>query len=437
MTTNAVPQNIEAEADFLSCALVREASVDEAGHLGADDFFLPMHRSLFAAILAVRKRGERADGVTAWDEIVRSNQAGHFPDGWGTISKIAQRSPVSVNAGSYAAIVRRDSLLRQIMAKCTEIGRAAAGGESEAEALLGRAIREFADMASLGIGGPEHVGKKATEVIEAIEQKHRTPNEFGVMTGISGFDEIVGGFRAPQLITVAARPGMGKTAFAGTVALNVARTGVPVLVFSLEMSFQELAERFLSATSRIEGHSLATGRIRREQFKALNAAAADLYHVPLYVDDRVLGISQITSTARSWRLRQGATRCLVVIDYIGLVKSEGRSENRALEVGAMSKAAKMLAKELHVPVMLLSQLNRKSEEQDRKPILSDLRESGSIEQDSDMVIFPWREPPLHASGKAELIVAKHRGGRRGLVPCWWHASTMTFEDESQEVRNVA
>jgi replicative DNA helicase len=434
---NTTPHNTDAEADFLSCVLVRETSLDESGHLEAADFFLPMHRVLFEAILAVRKRGERADGVTAWDEIVRAKKSGHFSDGWSTIAAIAQRAPVSFNARGYAAIVRRDALLRRIMGKCTEINQAAQAGDSEAEAILGRAIREFADMAMTGAGGPEHVGKNLDAVINVIEQKHRAPTEFRVMTGLREFDSIIGGFGTEQLVVVAARPGMGKTALAGTVALSVARSGVPVLVFSLEMSFQEMAERFLSAASRIGGHALSTGRIRSDQFASLNRAASGIYSAPLYVDDRMLSISQIMSTARSWRLRQESKRCLIVIDYIGLVKSEGRVESRQIEVGAMSKAAKTLAKELHVPVMLLSQLNRKSEEQDRKPILSDLRESGGIEQDADMVIFPWREPPLHVSGKAELIVAKHRGGPRGLVPCWWHANTMTFENESEEVRNVA
>lgn len=432
-----IPQNLEAEADFLSCALVREASVDEADGLASSDFYSPVHQVVYEAILTVRGRGEKADTVTAWDEISRAGRAGYFADGWSTLSAIAQRAPVSYNARNYAAIVRRDSLLRRIMHKCSEIGAVAAGREVDGDAILSRAIRDFADMAATGSGGPDQIGKRAASVIEAIEQKHRAPNEISVMTGLDEFDRLIGGFRAPQLVTVAARPGMGKTAFAGTVALNAARRGVPTLVFSLEMSFQEMAERFLSAVSRIEGHSLATGRIRREQFALLNSAATKLYDVPLYVDDRVLSIGQITSTARSWHLRQAQKRCLIVIDYIGLVKSEGRSESRGLEVAAMSKAAKMLAKDLHVPVMLLSQLNRKSEEQDRKPILSDLRESGAIEQDSDMVIFPWRDPPLHESGRAELIVAKHRGGRRGLVGCWWHAATMSFENDREEVRRVA
>jgi replicative DNA helicase len=237
--------------------------------------------------------------------------------------------------------------------------------------------------------------------------------------------------RPGQLVVVAARPGIGKTALAGCTALRAAKRGVPVLVFSLEMAFAELAERFLGAQSRMSVETIGRG-VSGAAMRELFAASRDLSALPLWVDDRILNAGQIASAARSWRVRNQGKRALVVVDYLGLIKPQGRSETRALEVGRMAWAAKMLAKDLACPLILVAQLNRGNEKEGRKPVLSDLRDSGEIEQHADVVIFPNREPPLEDSGEADLIVAKNRGGKTGKVSCYWNAPLMVFEGLARE-----
>jgi replicative DNA helicase len=262
--------------------------------------------------------------------------------------------------------------------------------------VLSDARRLMADLEGRTMGGPVKLGEGLGRVLDDIEARTRGQDESSTVgLGIASYDALIGPLRPGQLVVVAARPGIGKTALAGCTALRAAKRGVPVLVFSLEMAFAELAERFLGAQARMPVETIGRG-VSGLAMRELFAASRDLGSLPLWVDDRILNVGQIASTARSWRVRNQGRRALLVIDYLGLIKPQGRSETRALEVGRMAWAAKMLAKDLACPVMLVAQLNRGNEKEGRKPVLSDLRDSGEIEQHADVVIFPNREPPLAA-----------------------------------------
>jgi replicative DNA helicase len=435
--TDRVPFSDENERALLSCFLQAERAIDEAGEVREDDFFVSRYRVVYAAIRAMREKRHPVDFVTVSDEMVRRGTLGML--GEDSLIAISNHVPLWHTVRHYATMVTRDGTLRRLMAMCADLTERARRGD-EAPELVAEARRSLADMELRRDGGPVRVGDKMGELFERLEAKRGDADSYRVSSGIPAFDKLIGGFRAPQLIVVAARPGIGKTSFAGTAALRAAKRGIPSLIFSLEMGFFELAERFLGAHARFPVERMTRGELSKQEYAHLYGFSGDLQRLPLFVDDRVLTIGQIGATARSWRLRQQTKQVLIVIDYLGLVRSSGKSETRALEVGRMAWGAKTLAKDLDAPVVLVAQLNRAMEKEGREPMLSDLRDSGEIEAHADMVVFPHRTPPLEQSGPASLIVAKNRGGKVGKVDCWWHGEFMTFDgrasDEAQD-RGVA
>ncbi len=432
-----LPHNPDAERSLLSCFLQAERAIDEAGDLRPDDFLIPAHRAVFDAIRALRGERKPVDIVTVGDAMARVGTAQML--GGDSLLAISQHVPIWHSVRHYGVLVARDGTQRRLIAACANISARAMRGDDAVE-ITSDARQLFADLEIRRDGGPVRLGDRLDEVIARIAEKTTAPETYRVNTGISRFDREIGGFRAPQLVVIAARPGIGKTALAGNVVLRAAKAGIPALVFSLEMSFDEMAERFIGADASVSVERIHRGLVSAEETAKLRSRAKALSPVPLFVDDRMLSIGQVTATARSWRLRRQEKQAVIVIDYLGLIRSSGKAENRNLEVGAMARGAKHLAKELDCPVVLVAQLNRAMEKEGREPMLSDLRDSGEIEAHADMVLFPHREPPTDGSGSASLIVAKHRGGVTGKIPCWWHAETMTFEglkvDEMGATREV-
>jgi replicative DNA helicase len=418
-----LPHNPETERSLLSCFLQAERAIEEAGDIRLDDFLIPLHRAVFEAIRDLRATRRPVDLVTVGDEMTRRGTMAMF--GGDSLIAIANHVPIWHGVRHWAGLVARDGTLRRVMSSCSEILARAPGAE-DADTLVSEARRMFTDLETRRDGGPVRLGDRIDEVLVQLREKAKDPEGYRVRTGISKFDAVMGGFRSPQLIVVAARPGIGKTAFAGGVSLQAALNGIPALVFSLEMSFAEIAERVIGSHADFAVEKLHRGDLTEKELATLAAKSLRLHDIPLFIDDRVMNIAQLSATARSWRVRRPSKQALVVIDYLGLIRSERRAENRNLEVGAMAKSAKLLAKDLECPVVLVAQLNRAMEKEGREPMLSDLRDSGEIEAHADMVVFPHREQPLDQSGPASLIVPKNRGGVTGKIPCWWHAQQMTF-----------
>jgi replicative DNA helicase len=319
------------------------------------------------------------------------------------------------------------------------------------DGLLGEARDRFARPRERRPGqGPVRVGEEISAALEVIESRAKDPERHTVLTGISRFDSKIGGLIPERLICVAAPPGMGKSAWVSTVAANSAKRGVPSLILSLEMARQELHERLFAGEGKLPLKDLVTGDVVRdlERSSQLLKAARSFVDDPLYIDDRdTFTIGTLVGTIRRWYSRTlGAVPskeaheppkpAFVAVDYLQLIDDENEGDNRNLAIGRMTRALKRLAKALRIPVVMLSQLNRAQAKRGGRPMLSDLRDSGAIEQDSDMVIFPWREPELDQqgrerrgrSGPAEWLVAKNRNGPTGSVKVWWAAEYTRFEE---------
>lgn len=440
-TNRDLPQNAEAERSVLGSVLIRPSSLDEVvGFLGADDFLGISHRCIFAAMVALAKAGDVVDVITIAEELRKRDELGRLDGGEVYLLGLSNAVPTAENARHYGKIVRDLAVLRRIIATCVQAASRAHGDVESAE-LLADLRTELASLETAADGGPQRIGDGIDAALDVLEQKAAKPDEYVVLSGIREFDKAIGGHKAGQLIVVAARPGGGKTSHALSTAIRVATTQIPVLVFSLEMKRQELIERAIAFAAKVTGSRLTNGDLDYSAWEKIRQSRKSLGPIPLWLDDRKLGCGALCAEARRWRARftQGR-RALVVIDYLGLVRSDDRSQNRAIEVGAMSRAFKTLAGDLDCPVMLVAQLNRESVKGDgpaRRPKLSDLRDSGEIEQDADMVIYPFREGeaeqasgPARGPEPAELIVAKHRNGPTGAVEVDWDGRFMAFYDRS-------
>ena len=427
-----LPHNPDAERSLIGCFLTSPEAFEIAGEVTPDDFLSPHYRAIYETITALRDGGIQVDLVSVGDEMQRRGVYGAFVDSGDSLALIAANAPIAQTAQHYASLVTRDGTLRRLISLCAELTERAGDNGASADELVSEAQLRIADLAVRGVGGPRPLGETLGGLMQAVEDRARNPEGHRVSIGIGSFDRMIGGIKAPQLVVVAARPGVGKSAFVGNLLWRAAKRGVPGLLFSLEMSATEMAERIVGAEARLSVHSISTGKIDYGQFKSLHQHCARLSSLPLWVDDRVLTAQQITANAKRWRAQNPAPQAIVAIDYVGLIRSTDKAETRALEVGRMAWAAKALAKDINCPVVLVSQLNRASEKDGREPVLSDLRDSGEIEQHADMVIFPHRPQMLSGSGPASLIVAKHRGGPTGRVSVQWHAEFMTFEESAEE-----
>ncbi len=421
------PHNLDAEKATLGAVLIRPSVFSELdGLLATDDFYLPAHREIWDAMRACDSVGH-LDNVSLADELKSKGQLARLDGGEVYLLDLSGFVPTADSARHYAGIVREKATRRRLIALALELA-SRANGDCDATELLSEARGSLDAIEVPSDDGPVRVGDALEAAKDVIEARAKNLRVGAVMSGIVALDQLTGGFRAGQQIVIAARPGGGKSALAWTTAIRAAMGGVPALCFSLEMSRQELVERAITFTGNVPG--LGSARLDIAGWDKIRKAEEKLRPLPLWVDDRKLSMGRISAEARRWRSRHARDAMpLLVVDYLGLVRSSGRSENRQSEVAAWSRAFKVLAGDLKCPLILVAQLNRQSVTggAPREPVLSDLRDSGAIEQDADMVIFPWRDNDETA--EAKLIVAKHRNGRTGFVRARWSGELMAFYDD--------
>ncbi len=418
------PQSLEAERAVLAAMLLDSVAIAVVVQTcSAEDFYRPAHRKICAAVFRMFEKNEAVDLVTL-TEALRSSADLDQVGGEVYLAEILDAAVTAANVEYHARIVREKSLLRQMIRASGEIAEEAYTSPDDVNAFIDRAEHKMFEISESGprkgFVAVKDLLQESFEKIEALYNDKRLVT--GIPTGFHDLDTITAGLQRSDFVVVAARPSMGKTAFTLNVAEHVAvEHRLPVAFFSLEMSKEALAQRLLSSLSRVEGNRLRTGFLRESEWPRLTTAAGKLSEAELYIDDSA-GITalEIRAKARRLMVETKGRLAMIIIDYLQLIHGHGRTENRQQEVAHISRSLKALAKELRLPVVALSQLKRPTDTKDlgRRPILSDLRESGSIEQDADVVVFIHR-PELYGAtdkeGIAEIIVGKQRNGPLGQI----------------------
>ena len=429
------PHDLLAEQSALGgMMLSKDAVADVVETVRATDFYVPKHEIIFDAILSLYAQGEPTDVITVTDELTKLGELSRA-GGADYLHTLTSLVPTAANAGFYSTIVAERSMLRKLVEAGTKIAQMGYAGEGEVLDLVNQAQSEI-----YGITGSTEVEDyvpltdAVTAAIEDIEAAKLKDGQFtGVPTGFADLDELTNGFHGGQLIIVAARPALGKS----TLALDFARAAsihhdMPSIFFSLEMGRSEIAMRLLAAEASVPLQSMRKGNVEARDWTTIAATRGRINDAPLYIDDSP-NMTLVEIRAKCRRLKQRVGLKLVVIDYLQLMTSGKKVESRQQEVSEFSRALKLLAKELQVPVIALSQLNRGPEQRaDKMPAISDLRESGSLEQDADMVILLHRESAYEKdnprAGEADLIVAKHRNGPTRTVTVAFHGHYSRFAD---------
>jgi len=417
-----IPHSLDAERSVLGAILVENSTLNRAQEILKDsDFYRDPHRRLFSVMTALSERASAIDPVTLKDELQRRGEL-EGVGGPAYIASLLDGVPHSSNIEHYARIVKEKAMLRALIDAGGRIVQTAYEGSQEVEEILDQSERlvfEIAqDQLRAGFVPMRVIADQGLKTIERL-QLHRELVT-GLSTGYGTLDEMTSGFQPTDLIIIAARPGMGKTSFALNIAQNCSKFGKRVGIFSLEMSREQLFLRLLTGQARVDAHAMRTGRLRREEWRRVTDTLAEIAEVPISIDDTA-GISILEMRAKSRRLKMESGLDLLIVDYLQLMRSRGRFENRNQEISEISRGLKELAKELHVPVIAISQLSRAPEQRGpgSKPQLSDLRESGAIEQDADVVMFIFREevykPTEENRGLAQVIIAKQRNGPIGTL----------------------
>ncbi|MEZ6065342.1 MAG: replicative DNA helicase [Planctomycetaceae bacterium] len=430
------PQDLEAERSVLGSILSSADAIDEVlQHIQAPHFYADAHRQMFQAIHDMYEAGVRGiDAVTLGHELEKRGVLAEI-GGPAAILTVMQAVPHAAHAEYYAKIVREKSLQRSLIIACTDSLREAYHGQDNADDIVARAEQRVYSIAEEQ-GGLDRIaiGEILNATFERIFQRMDQEGTLsGTPTGFHGLDDMTSGFQPSELLVLAARPAMGKTALVCNFALSVAEAGEGVLLFSLEQSRLELAERLLCIHAKIDGHKLRQGELDEIEQHALQEGANFLRTLNLHIDDTAgRTMSQIAAIARRLKRRHGLG--LVVIDYLQLIEPEDKNQPREQQISSITRRLKFLAKDLDLPVMALAQLNRGVEQrEDKRPRLADLRESGAIEQDADIVMFlhrPEAYDPEDRPGEADLIVAKNRHGPIGTVNLVWMKNQMRFGDRA-------
>ncbi len=438
------PHSIEAEQSVLGGLLLDNQAWDRIGDMITDsDFYRDEHKRIYRQIRSLLEKGKPADVVTVAEALDAAGESEHT-GGLAYLGELASNTPSAANIRRYAEIVRERAILRQLVAAADEIaGNALNPLGRDAKTLLDEAeakVFEIAEKGSRTSEGFVHINPLLTQVVERIQELHDRddPSDVtGVPTGFIDLDQKTSGLQPGDLIIVAGRPSMGKTAFALNIAENVAlQAGLPVGVFSMEMGGAQLATRMMASIGRLDSSRVRTGKLNDEEWSKLSFALGQLHEAPIYIDETG-GLNPVDLRARARRLhRQCGKLGLIVIDYIQLMSSARQNENRATEVSEISRSIKSLAKELQVPIIALSQLSRKVEERtDKRPMMSDLRESGAIEQDADVIMMLYRDeyyrPDSQDKGVAEVIIGKQRNGPTGTVRLAFLGQYTRFESLAQ------
>ncbi len=434
------PHNLEAEESLLGAMLLSRDAITAAveARVDATDFYKPAHTHVFEAVMALYGQGEPVDPVTVAEELRRAELLDAL-GGTATLLRIQAGTPASANAGHYASIVNELALLRRLIAVAGDIAEMGYDAPDDITQTLDRAESLVFEVA-------EHrVSESLTGISDALQSTldqlesmyGRESDVTGVPTGYHELDELLLGLQPSNLVIVAARPGAGKTSMALGAAANVALVSRrPTLFFSMEMGKLELTKRLLAAEARVDAKKLWTGNIPEADWTRLSHAVGRLAEAPLFIDDNAhCTVMEMRAKARRIKARYGDLG-LIVVDYVQLMSSGVRhAENRQVEVSELSRGLKIHARDLEFPVMALAQLNRQLEyRQDKRPMLADLRESGALEQDADVVCFIYRDeiynPESDQRGTAEIIVAKHRNGPTG-------STRLAFLDHITKFANMA
>ena len=435
LLTKQVPQSLEAEQSVLGSMLIDERCVpDVIGLLKPEDFYLRQNREIYETIYTMFNFSERIDPVTVLDKM---KERGVYDEqhSYDYISQLMQITPTAANVKQYCAIVHDKALLRDLETAAGEIVSMVSEGVGTAQEMLEAAEKKIYSLRKENSGESlQHIGKILLSVYDRLEELARSGKDIpGLSTGLRDLDRKINGLNKTDLLLIAARPGMGKTSMALNVALSVAKTsGKTVAFFSLEMSREQLAMRLLSNESFVDNQKLVTGKLSEEDWGKLSIASSALSQTDIRVDDN----PAITVAEMNAKCRRLDNLGLVLIDYLQLMTAAApgkTGENRVTVVSDISRALKIMAKELNVPVICLSQLSRANESRnDKRPILSDLRESGAIEQDADAVMFLYRDDYYNENSEekntAECIVAKNRHGETGTVKLQWLPQYTTFSD---------
>jgi len=434
------PHNLEAEESLLGAMMLSRDAITAAVEARVDesDFYKPAHAHIYTAVMALYSQGEPVDPVTIAEELRRADLLEAL-GGRQKLVSIQANTPASSNAGHYAGIVSELALLRRLITVAGEIAESAYSQPDDVTDTVDRAEARIFEIAEKRVAeSMVRVFDSVSETIEQLSNMYEGPEGAvtGSPTGYTDLDELLLGFQNSTLLIVAARPGMGKTSFALGAAANVAIvTKRPVIFFSMEMGTVELTKRLLASEARVEARKLQTGRLNDADWTRLNTAMSHLGESPLYIDDNPhCTVMEMRAKARRIKARHGDLG-LIVVDYLQLMSTPGRPESRQVEVADLSRGLKILARELDCPVVALAQLNRQLEyRQDKRPMLADLRESGSIEQDADVVMFIYRDESYNTEtdqrGTAEIIVAKHRNGPTGNI-------RLAFLDHFTKFSNMA
>ena len=437
-----LPNNLEAERSILGAILLDNHALNAAiEKIRSEDFFLSQHRQIFERMIQLGEKQQAIDVVTLMEDLSRRGEL-EAAGGIAYLSQLADGLPRVTNVEHYARIVKEKAVLRSLIFSASAIQEQALAAGDDADVILDRAesvIFQLAeDRVKVGLIGVKELVRDNYERLEKIFSEGRRIT--GLTTGYPGLDNETAGLQPSELIILAARPSMGKTALALNISENVAlRLREPVAVFSLEMSKESLLLRLLASEARVDAHKFRTGHMGRDDWGKVTGALTNLADAPLWIDDSASStVMEIGAKAR--RLKRDRGLSLLVVDYLQLVvpTHTGRGSNRQEEVSSISRGLKGLAKELKVPVLVLSQLTRAPERDDRKPQLSDLRESGAIEQDADVVLFINRpnfyktDLPEEDRAKAELIIAKQRNGPTGSMNFVFLARHTRFEEAAPD-----
>ena len=425
-----IPFSEDAEKSVLGSMMLSAEAVDLASEaLNTEDFYIPKHRQIFAAMLDINARNGAVDVVTLLEELERRGTA----DSSGGIEYLTELpifTPSAANVSNYIKIVEERSIMRRLMHAGTAITRDAMQGSKSVEAMLDDAERRIFNIAM------HNNEDTLTQIRPVVYESYQRINTLinlkgkltGVPTGYTDLDSMTSGLQKSDLIIIAARPSQGKTALGLNIAAHAAiREGKTVAIFSLEMSKEQLVMRLFASEARVNMQNVNHGTPSSQELLKLAEANLTLANANMYIDDRSnISVAEIRSKCRRLKARNGLD--MIVIDYLQLMKTPNGSDNRVQEVSELTRSLKILARELNVPIVLLSQLSRKAAE--RKPAMSDLRESGAIEQDADIIIMIYRDPSRTDDNSAEIIVAKNRNGPVDSIFLTWIGEYTRFENRT-------
>lgn len=434
---NVPPQNIEAEQSVIGAVLLENEALAKALEiLRPADFYYESHRQIFQCMIELFEKSEPTDLITITEILKRKNKL-EEAGGASYLADLSEKIPTSANIEYYAKIVKEKAVLRNLIHSATEIVSKASAAHENVEDILDFSEKTIFNISEYQIKPSfyplKEIIKSSFKDIEKLYEKKQLIT--GVPTGFTDLDEMTSGFQPSDLIIIAGRPSMGKTALSLNIAQHASyEAKVPVAIFSLEMSKEQLALRMMCSEARVDNHKVRSGHIAYSEWGKLSMGAGKLADTKIFIDDTP-GITVLEIRAKARRLKSEHELGMVIIDYLQLMSSSRtRTDNREQEISEISRSFKALAKELRVPVVALSQLNRRVEDRtDKRPHMADLRESGAIEQDADVILFIFREEFYHpdseeAKGRAEIIIGKQRNGPTGTVPLTFIKEYTRFED---------